>query len=44
MMAQAIAMEDKQQATAHDHMFGSEDRILQEGHYATTFKGYFIYI
>ena len=39
MMAQAIALEANQQATAHDDLFGVDDRLLHEDHYANVVKG-----
>ena len=41
MMAEAIALEDKRQATSRGHLFGVDDTILREGHYASTAHGVF---
>lgn len=39
MMAQAIAMEDSRYATSQDHLFGIDDSVLREGHYANKVRG-----
>ena len=39
IMAQTIALEDNQQATSRDHLYGIEDRVLREGQYANTVRG-----
>ena len=39
MMAQALALEDSRRATARDHLFGIDDRLLREGQYATAVRG-----
>ena len=39
MMAQAIALEANKQATARDHLFGIDDRMMREDHFANAFRG-----
>ena len=39
IMAQTIALEDNQQATSRDHLYGIEDHVLREGQYANTVRG-----